>query len=395
MKRFILLFVLCVLLGISSSVAQKKVPDRFRVYSMTRNRTNIVLPQQVNGYNIYKADFHCHTIYSDGEITPRQRIDEAWQNGLDIIAITDHLEARKYERNMLKALRKYSPDEKGYEYLWAGKCGRIMTDFNATYAEAEKAAKKYPDLLYIRGVEISRTMSTGSDYNALFVKDVESIYDEDPYKCLRNARAQGCFIIHNHPAIRRSTCTPTEFESSAMAQGLFDGIEIVNGNTFYPPIVRRAKENNLCMIAATDLHTPAGTLYTDINIFRTMTFVFAKENTEEAVHEALRAHRTLGYCGGHIFGDEQLLKDFFAASVRCRVIHTAASGARTIQITNCTSLPFTLRRGKAIIDIPPFNSVTVGIGVDEDGKPKEPKFRVENMRHIDNKKLNVVLNLEK
>ena len=394
MKKLLLILVLAVL-GLSSAEAQKDIPHVFRTNAEVYNRrTEIVLPQ-VKGFNIYKADLHIHTSYSDGHITPAGRVEEAWNDGLDIIAITDHLEARKYERNMLKALRKYSPDEKGYEYLWAGKCGRIMTDFNATFAEAEKAAKKYPDLLYIRGVEISRTMSTGSDYNALFVKDVESIYDEDPYKCLRNARAQGCFIIHNHPAIRRSTCTPTEFESSAMAQGLFDGIEIVNGNTFYPPIVRRAKENNLCMIAATDLHTPAGTLYTDINIFRTMTFVFAKENTEEAVHEALRAHRTLGYCGGHIFGDEQLLKDFFAASVRCRVIHTAASGARTIQITNCTSLPFTLRRGKAIIDIPPFNSVTVGIGVDEDGKPKEPKFRVENMRHIDNKKLNVVLNLEK
>ena len=391
MKRTILLLVYC-LLGLSSSIAQK-VPDRFRVYSMQRNRTEIILPQ-VNGYNIYKADFHCHTIYSDGEITPRQRIREAWQNGLDILAITDHLEARKYERNMLKALHKYSPDEKGYEYLWAGKCGRVMSDFNQHYAEAEKELKNYPGMLFIRGVEISRTKSTGSDYNALFVKDYDKIYDEDPYKCIRNAREQGCFIIHNHPAIGRNTCEPTEFEANATAQGLFDGIEIVNGNTFYPPIVRRAMENNLCMIAATDLHTPAGTLYSDINIFRTMTFVFAKENTEEAIHEALRARRTLGYCGGHIFGEEQLLKDFFEASVTCRVIHTSSKGVRTICITNNTSLPFTLRRGKNITELPPFNSATVSVGVEEDGTPKVPRFRIENMRHIDNKKPQVILKLE-
>ena len=142
MKR-IILFLACAVLGVSASVAQK-VPDRFRIFSMNRNRTEIILPQQVNGYNIYKADFHCHTIYSDGDITPRQRIREAWQNGLDIIAITDHLEARKYERNMLKVLRKYSPDEKGYEYLWTGKAGRVMSDFVPAYEEAEKEAKNFP-----------------------------------------------------------------------------------------------------------------------------------------------------------------------------------------------------------------------------------------------------------
>ena len=392
MKR-IILFLACAVLGVSASVAQK-VPDRFRIFSMNRNRTEIILPQQVNGYNIYKADFHCHTIYSDGDITPRQRIREAWQNGLDIIAITDHLEARKYERNMLKVLRKYSPDEQGYEYLWTGKAGRVMSDFVPAYEEAEKEAQNFPGLLFIRGVEISRTGTTGSDYNALFVKDFEAIYDEDPYQCIRNARKQGCFIIHNHPAIRRNTCTPTEFEQKAMEMGLFDGIEIVNGNTFYPPIVRRAQENKLAMIAASDMHTPIGTFYSELNVFRTMTFVFAKENTEKAVEEALRARRTLGYCGHHIFGDEQLLKDFFAASVRCNVIYTAPNGARTISITNLTSIPYTLRRGKTEFELPAFNSITVSIGVNEDGTPKEAKFRVENMRHIDNTKLTVVLKEE-
>lgn len=53
-----------------------------------RFRTEIILPQ-VNGYNVYKADLHIHTIHSDGDVIPSFRVYEAWYDGLDIIAITD------------------------------------------------------------------------------------------------------------------------------------------------------------------------------------------------------------------------------------------------------------------------------------------------------------------
>ena len=70
------------------------------------NRTEIFLPQ-VNGYNVYKADLHTHTLYSDGSVMPAFRVLEAWQQGLDIIAITDHLESRRTEEVMVKYLKKY------------------------------------------------------------------------------------------------------------------------------------------------------------------------------------------------------------------------------------------------------------------------------------------------
>ena len=53
-------------------------------------RTEIYIPQ-VNGYNVYKADLHAHTIYSDGRITPGHRVRESWSDGLDILAIADHI----------------------------------------------------------------------------------------------------------------------------------------------------------------------------------------------------------------------------------------------------------------------------------------------------------------
>ena len=49
-------------------------------------RTEIVLPQ-VKGYNVYKADLHLHTIYSDGDVTPEYRVREAWNDGLDVVHV--------------------------------------------------------------------------------------------------------------------------------------------------------------------------------------------------------------------------------------------------------------------------------------------------------------------
>lgn len=63
----------------------------------------IVLPQ-VKGYNCYKGDFHVHTSYSDGKLNPAARVIEAWLDGLDIVAITDHYEHHSGVRNMLKTI---------------------------------------------------------------------------------------------------------------------------------------------------------------------------------------------------------------------------------------------------------------------------------------------------
>ena len=68
-------------------------------FSSSGVRQEIIFPK-VNGKNVYKADFHIHTIYSDAEVTPDARVIEAWRDGLDVIAITDHMEYRRIEREM-------------------------------------------------------------------------------------------------------------------------------------------------------------------------------------------------------------------------------------------------------------------------------------------------------
>ena len=59
-------------------------------------RAEFILPE-VNGYNVYKADLHTHSVYSDGDCTPEFRVREAWYDGLDVLAITEHVEYRRHE----------------------------------------------------------------------------------------------------------------------------------------------------------------------------------------------------------------------------------------------------------------------------------------------------------
>ena len=398
MKR--LLIALAILAtATSTSLAETKVPARHRLYKDNEVRKNIILPQ-VNGYNCYKADLHCHTIYSDGQVTPTWRVREAWLDGLDIVAITDHLEVRRYEPTILKHLRKYNADGEPHKYIYAGSAkvpvndDPVMTDFNVSYQEAEKATKKYP-VHVIKAIEISRTKATGSDYNALFVKDIDKIYDKDHFQVLRNAKAQGCLVIHNHPVIGRSECTMTEFESAAMAEGLFDCIEVASGCTFYPPIVRRAIENKMCMLASTDSHIPtASTLYTK-GVYRTMTIILAKENNEKHIKEALKARRTLGYCGGHLIGEEALLTDFFNAAVNVQLISKDDKGGRTYALTNNSSIAFTLMRGTVEYELPALQVTMITLKGTRSKKAVAPKFIVKNMWHVDNQNLNIELNINK
>ena len=398
MKR--LLIALAILATTTStSLAETKVPARQRLYKDNEVRKNIILPQ-VNGYNCYKADLHCHTIYSDGQVTPAWRVREAWLDGLDIIAITDHLEVRRYEPTILKHLRKYNADGEPHKYIYAGSAkvpvndDPVMTDFNVSYEEAAKAAKKYP-VHVIKATEISRTKATGSDYNALFVKDIEKIYDKDHFQVLRNAKAQGCIVIHNHPVIGRSECTMTEFETAAMAEGLFDGTEVASGCTFYPPIVRRAIENKMCMLACTDTHIPTASAIFAEGIYRTMTLIFAKENNEKHIKEALKARRTLGYCGGHLIGEEELLTDFFNAAVSVQLISKDSKGTCIYALTNNSSIAFTLLRGTVEYQVPAIQITMITLKGTRSKKAVAPKFVVKNMWHVDNQNLNIELKINK
>ena len=74
---------------------------------VTRARTPVNIPD-IPGYVTLKCDFHIHTVFSDGLVWPTVRTEEAWRQGLDAIAITDHNEIRavSYARQLIPRLKE-------------------------------------------------------------------------------------------------------------------------------------------------------------------------------------------------------------------------------------------------------------------------------------------------
>ena len=408
MKRLFLI-VAATCFAVSAVVAQViqtpvKGKTGIRLYDKTVPRTEIILPQ-IKGYNTYKGDFHVHTIYSDGEVTPRERMREAWYDGLDVIAITDHLEIRTYEKFMLKALAPYSKDGKPFVYANAGagnkknKDAPMLSNLNAGYDEAQYIINKEEiPILAIRGTEIWRNPRTTGEYNALFLKDINAICHKDLFECFRRVKEQGGIIVHNHPGWNRKTMEKSEDQVRAYGEGWVDGVEVVNGTTLYPQMIDRCIDEKLTIFANTDVHRPSSQVWArDCGIFRTMTFIFAKDLTEDAIKDALLKRRTIGYSANNLIGEEKWLKEFADAAIDCKIVSiNEKKGHRVFQITNTCSIPFRLRRLKSVYTLKPFESLRVRIGRNKDtGVYYKPQFIVENMWTAGDKHPNFIFTIDK
>ena len=385
MKRLFLFLALAGLCLVDAS-AQKKIPETVTLVQNANRRTEIILPQ-VNGLNVYKADLHTHSIYSDANLTPEERVAEAWYDGLDIFSMTDHVEYRRHEPTMLKFLKGYTGGEakKAVNYNVIRKAASeegIKADLNIPTKLAQKAAKAYGDaLLIIPGCEITREPKTIGHFNALFTTDNNTIYDTDPLQALRNAKKQGALITQNHPGWSRKSCDITEFEQKAFDENLIDGVEIMNGYWFYPKAMQRCVDKNLYMLGCTDIHHLTST-YKNNGHFRTMTLVFAKENSAKAVRKALEKGMTLAYSAGNIAGDAKLLQDFFKASVSCKFLARGKKNSAVYALTNQTSLDYKLRIGKKLLELPAFQTSTFSVSKDKNGNDKDVEFYVANMWEV-------------
>lgn len=94
-------------------------------------RKEVKIPD-LPGYKTLKGDFHVHTVYSDGRVWPDIRIQEAWHDGLDVIALTDHI---NYKGPVLKKAMKFE-------------------DENLPHKDAEVIAERL-GITLIRGLEIN------------------------------------------------------------------------------------------------------------------------------------------------------------------------------------------------------------------------------------------------
>lgn len=323
-----------------------------------QTRREFVLPATIGGFVPLKADLHMHTYYSDGHVSPANRVREAWLDGLDAVAVTEHIEYHPNDDDMREYLRIPTAAD-GVKDLKDKKKKKQDSkrshdqDHNVAVRLYQQAAPGY-DILVIPGTEITREPREIGHYNALFTTDNNAIYSDDPLQAIRNAKAQNALVMHNHPGWRRSSIDHPEFEVKAYGEGLIDGVEVNNGDAFCPGLIDRAREKNLFVASTTDLHNTSAEVYLARGLQRDMTIVLAPERSLDGLRQGLEQRRTIAYgAGGSICAQPELLKQLFDASVK---VSRTPKGA--VRLTNETSLQFNLQEpGKNPVLLPPFSSL--------------------------------------
>lgn len=313
MKRQALILGFLVLLLVGQTPSAQRMD--------TRARVAVNIPD-VLGYRTLKCDLHIHTVFSDGLVWPNVRAEEAWREGLDVIAVTDHLEYQPHKQD-------------------------LPTAHNRSFEIAQPHGAAL-GVTVVRGSEITRKMPPGH-LNAVLLNDSEPLDTEHWRDAVQAAHQQGAFIFWNHPGWRgqqpdgRAKWYPEHTE--LLEQGMLHGIEVVNSREYYPEAHRWCIEKNLTMLSNSDIHNP---LNLDYSVrdgdHRPLTLIFAEDNSPTAIREALFARRTAVYSGNTLIGDEKFLSAIFEASVSLKDSSLIVSdgGSAYLQLLNDSDISFQL-----------------------------------------------------
>ena len=399
MKSLKFLVVALLLSAVATMAQAQRLNEISQPIHRWKHRQEIVIPQ-ILGYNVYKSDLHTHTIYSDAEVTPSYRVREAWRHGLDIVAITDHIEWRGTERKLVQYMDRYIPEEynnqsKGININMMHDASRlelgILSNLNAGYEQAVDANKQF-GLLIIRGAEITRG---ANHFNVIFTTDNNKIFNLDLETSMRNALEQGALVMHNHPTSDKTTVTGfTQIAEELHKKGLITGIEIGNSIGLRTSFIDYCIANNYTPLSNSDIHATIEEMYfTDDNegFYRNMTLILAHECTAEAVKEALQQGRCIAYFNNKLVGKEEYLAELFKQSVSIEHMCDDRKEAKVI-LTNKSSFPYQVKyNGKDTAVVHAMGSVQIGLPIGA----SEVEFTVTNLLYGNNKHPKVNMTIER
>jgi hypothetical protein len=239
-----------------------------------------------------------HTVFSDGHVWPTVRLQEAWQEGLDVIAISDHIEHTPHSHD-------------------------IPVNHNRAY-ELVKDIAAENNIIFIKGSEITRQTPPGH-FNAVFIGDASGYIEdratnEKDKQAVSKAAEQNAFIFWNHPGWKVGQIEGSyewiDFVDELHKENMLHGIEVFNGFSFHKKALDWCLDHDLTVMGSSDIHN---LIEHDYNlgdyVHRSMTLVFAKERNAASVREALEAGRTVAWSSKYIAGKEEHVRELFHACV--------------------------------------------------------------------------------
>ena len=325
MKRLFSILLLAAPLAAAAQMSNDDV-HKYDHLNQSQYRTVINIPG-FDGYQTVKCDFNIHTVLSDGLVWPSIRVQEAWTEGLDAIAITDHIEYRP-RKNI------------------------VVADHNESFNIAKKEGENL-GFIVIKGTEITRGKPLGH-LNALFISDANAMDVEDPLQAIDIADAQGAYIIWNHPGWPDNKSTFYDVHGELIKAGKIDAYEAYNYTESYPLTFDWYAQYGIAPMANTDIHGTTAIDYgCDKGWMRPMTLVFATERTEAALREALEAKRTLAFFQGNLVGDKEYLSKLVGASLKTRTV------GDKLEVTNISDITYSMTQGDALYIFPAGKTVLI------------------------------------
>lgn len=287
------------------------------VRTQVETRDPLPVPD-ISGYRTLKADLHLHTVFSDGNVWPTVHVMEAWRDGLDVIALTDHVEYRPHVDD-------------------------VTTSIDRAYAAAKSAADELGVIL-VSGAEITRPVSADdpfgatAHFNALFVRNASALDAPTLLEELRKAREQDAFVFWNHPGFRVEKAEWFPAIAEAHEQKLFQGVELVNGPNFYPEVFPWIEQKRLTILSNSDAHDPMPPRVR--SGARPITLIFARRADLQGIRDALFERRTAAWMGGELWGAEDHLRALWSAAVRFDTTRIRPGTFALFRARNASALPF-------------------------------------------------------
>ncbi len=288
----------------------------------------IDFPGMADGRVILAADLHTHSVFSDGEVWPSIRVEEAHRDGLEMLALTEHLEAQPKKADIPHPDRNRSYD----------------------VAVETLVRRGYPGLLIVNGAEITRNQPQGH-INAVFLKDANALLVDDARDAVQAANDQKAFVFLNHPnwlpQAPDGIARLTPFHESLIKDGLLHGVEVANGTLdgHSEHALAFALEKGLTVLGTSDIHGLVDWTHdAGHGGHRPMTLVLAADRSEDAMKAALFAGQTVAWTDDDLMGRSELVESVVKT---CLSLVPGSFDGRTtvlpVTVTNGCPLNFILK----------------------------------------------------
>ena len=311
------------------------------------------------------VDLHTHTVFSDGHVWPTIRVGEALRDGLDAMAVTEHLE--------------YQPHLEDIPH----------PDRNRSFEEAVASLPEGSELIIVPGSEITRGTPIGH-MNAVFISDANALlrvgppaepFDVRDYfaragewpaqDAVDEANRQGAFVFWNHSwsVFDDAKSVLTDFHRQNVERGKLHGIEIANGRTYSAESFQIALDHDLAVIGVSDVHNLIDWDYEPhAGGHRPVNLVFAKEKSAASIRQALFERRTVVWYRNLLLGRARELEPLLTACVEVvsasyrphsRVLELTLRNVSDASLELRSTSGFTLVRSTDLVELPAHEETTL------------------------------------